>query len=255
MENEQNTSGTPATAAPAAVTSAMTRMSNVFMAPAELYSEVASAPPQTSSWLLPFMVLILIAVVSTFAVYNNPTLRQQIYTMQEAGMKKAVADGKMTQEQMERGSDQMENSGPVMFILIGSVIQLVAICAIFFLGALLLWLIVKLGLKSSVSYSKILETLGLSEWIGVLGAIITIILMNVMNSMTATPGGALILGEAFDPLNKGHKLLAALNVFTLWQVAVSGIGVSKITGKSIGTGMIVAYGAWAFWVIVTTLVF
>jgi len=197
----------------------------------------------------------VICVIASFAVYSNPELRQQIFDLQQKGMQKSVTEGKMTQEQFDRASEQMENSGPVMFIIIGSLIQIVPLTAVFFLGALAAWLIVKLGLKSPASYSKLMEIYGLSLWIGVLGAIVTIIMMSLMNSMFATPSGSLLLGDSFDQLNKGHKLLGYLNVFTLWETGVSGIGIAKISGKSTGTGMIVAFGVWALFILVATFLF
>jgi hypothetical protein len=72
-----------------------------------------------------------------------------------------------------------------------------------------------------------------------------LILINVMNSMTATPSAGLLLGESFDMMNKGHRLLGSLNVFTLWQFGVFGVGIAKVAGKSVGTGMLVSYGVWA----------
>jgi hypothetical protein len=173
--------------------------------------------------------------------------------MQQKGMQKSVDEGKMTQEQFDRASDQMENSGPVMFIIIGSMFGIVPAAMVLFLGTLVVWLIVKLGLKSPAPYSKMLETYGLTQWIGVLGGIVGIILINVMSSMTASPSPALLLGESFDMFNKGHKLLGSLNVFTLWQFGVFGIGVAKVAGKSVGTGMLVAYGVWAVGILLVSL--
>lgn len=243
--DEQQSIATPAPV----VSSFMTRATNVFMSPSELFSEVAATPVQSSSWVIPFIVSLLLAIVSTYAVYNNATLRQQIYAMQEKGMHKAVADGKMTQEQMDRASEQMENSGPVMFMIFGAGFQFVATCAMLFLGSLLFWIGAKVVMKFSGSYGKVLEVVGLASCIAILGTIITIMLMNLMNSMTATPGGGLLLGESFDPLNKGHKLLAALNLFTLWEMGLIGLGLAKISGKLIGQGLMIAFGLWALWTI------
>ena len=250
MDNPAN-----ATTPSPVVSSALTRMSNVFAAPSELFSEVAAAPPQTTSWLLPLLVVVIISIFSSYAIYNNADLRQQIFAMQQKGMQKSVAEGKMTQEQFDTATDRMENSGPVMFIVIGSFIGIFPAVFVLFIGTLAVWLIVKLGLKSPAPYSKLLETYGLTQWIGVLGGIVTIILINVMNSMTATPSAGLFLGESFDMFNKGHKLLGSLNVFTLWQFGVFGIGIAKVAGKSVGTGMLVSYGVWAVGILLVTVIF
>jgi hypothetical protein len=139
-------------------------------------------------------------------------------------------------------------------MMFGAGFQIVAISAMFFLGSLLFWVAAKAVMKFSGGYAKVLEVVGLASCVGILGTIITIMLMNVMNSMTATPGGGLLLGESFDPLNKGHKLLAALNIFTLWEMGLIGLGLAKISGKSIGQGLMIAFGLWALWTVCFALI-
>src|SRR5258707_1878665 len=147
----------------------MTRAANVFTAPGELYAEVASAPPQTSSWLAPFLISIALALVFTFAIYNNPSLRQEIYDMQGKAFQKSVDEGKMTQERADQMREGMENSGPMMFMLIGGGTAIFGISFVFFGAPLILWMIAKFGFKSPAGYSKVLEIFGLSGLIGVLG--------------------------------------------------------------------------------------
>ena len=240
-------------AASAPVSSFMTRATNVFMSPGELYAEVAQAPPQTTSWLLPFMLSIVMALVITVALFNNPTLRQQIYDMQEKGMKKAVAEGKMTQENADRASEAMESSGPVMFIAIGGTSAVFIVAAIFFGVSLLLWLAGKYMMAMPGGYKKMLEVFGLASLIGVLGSIITLLLMNVMNSFYASPSGALLVLDSFDSANKMHRLLSSLNIFTVWEMAIVGLGMSRISGKSVGTGMGISLGLWAVWTVCSVL--
>lgn len=237
------------------VTSTMTRITNVFMAPTELYTEIAATPAKTTSWLIPYIVMIFLAIVSVYAVYNNPSLRQQVFDMQEKSMQKMVTEGKVTQDQMDRQMDGMKNSGPVMFVVFGSGFQFVTISLLFFLGSLLLWISAKVIIKYSGPYSKILEVYGLASWISVLGTIITMILINLMNNLFATPGGGILLGDSFDPLNSGHKLLASLNIFTLWNMALIGLGLAKISGKSAGLGMAISFGLWAVFVVGLSMIF
>ena len=234
------------------VSSFMTRATNVFTSPSELFGEVASAPPQTSSWLLPYIASLLLAIVFTFALYNNAALRQQIYDMQTQGMQKAVEQGKMTQEQLDQIKDRMESSGPMMFMLIGAGSTVVILTVIFFGVTLILWLMTKFGLKFEGTYTKMLEVYGLSSLIGFFGAIVALLLMNLLNSMHATPSGSLLIMSSYDRNNFMHNLLTSLNVFTLWQVAVVGVGIAKLSNKSSGTGVGIVFGLWLVWVIVAS---
>jgi hypothetical protein len=246
MDEQQHSPLTPT------VSSFMTRVTNVFTAPSELYGEVSLTQVQTTSWLLPFLFSIILAIVAVYSVYNNPALRQQIFDAQEVAMKKQVANGNMTQDQMEQRLNQMENSGAVMFMVFGAGVGSIGIAFVFFGSTLVLWMVVKLGFKSTSGYSKILEIFGLASMIGILGSIITLVTINVMNSLYATPGPALAIIDSFDPANKMHKLLAALNIFTLWEVSILGVGIAKISNKSIGTGLGVTLFLWVLWTIGST---
>ncbi len=238
--------------APPAASSFLTRASNVFAGPGELYTEIAAAPVRNSSWSIPFIISVLLALVFTFSLYNNPALRQQVYDKQEQAMKKQVQSGSMTQEQYERMVSGMESSGPVLFMAFGGTTAAVMVTIVFFGITLLLWLVLKFLLKSPVGFKKILEAYGLSELIAILGTIITLLMMNFFNTMYATPSGAAFIMSSYDAGRILDRLLSALNIFTIWQVAVLGIAVQKITGKSTGVSMGVPFGLWAVWVILST---
>ena len=79
------------------------------------------------------------------------------------------------------------------------------------------------------------------------------LMMNLMNSLYAQPGGAYFLMDSFDSNDFGHNVLASLNLFTVWQVAVVGIGLSAVARKSAGQGMMLSFGLWIVWVIVAGL--
>ena len=86
--------------------------------------------------------------------------------------------------------------------------------------------------------------------IGWLGAVVTLLLMYVFDSLYASPGAALAVLSSYDSHNTVHKILSQLNIFSLWETAIIGIGLSKISGKSAGMGMGVSYGLWALWSII-----
>lgn len=234
-------------------TSLMDRITNVFASPSELFDEVAANKVQTSSWLVPMILSILMALFIVVALYFNDSLRSQIFDKQSEKMQEMVEQGKMTQEQVDQYVDGMRHSGPVMFIAIGGVSAVIMTAIIFFAATLIFWIVAKFGLKFSGSYTKMLEVFGLTSMIGFLGSIVVIIMMYVFDSMAATPSGAIFIFQDFDVKNKLHLLLAQLNIFTIWQMGILGIGISKISNKSLVTGLGVAYGLWILWVIASTL--
>lgn len=234
-------------------TSLMTRVTNVFASPSELYTEVAANAVKASSWVFPLLLSIIITLFFITALYYNDALRSQIYEMQAEKMQELVEQGKMTQEQHDNAVDGMEKSGPGMFLAFGGISAVVMALIVFFGASLILWLVIKMALKFGGSYKKVLEVWGLASFIAIFGSVITILLMYLFNSMTATPSPTLFLGEGFDTKNKLHVILASLNIFTIWQMGIVGIGISKLTNKSIVTSMSVIYGLWILWIAISTL--
>jgi hypothetical protein len=240
------------TAPAPSVSSFAVRATNVFASPGELYSEVALAPVQSSSWLIPYLLGIVIALIFTFALYNNVALRQEIFDAQAKEMQKQLDAGQLTQEQYDQATERMQSVGPMMFILFGGISAAFMISVIFFLVPLILWLAAKFILKYNGNYKKILETFGLASLIGAVGAIVTLLMMYMFNTMQATPGAGLLVLGSFDRENFGHNFLASLNIFTLWESAVIGIGLAKLSGKSTGMSMGVVFGLWLIWVLISS---
>jgi Yip1-like protein len=236
---------------PVSTSSFMTRATGVFASPGEVFQEVAAAPVQTSSWMLPYIFSLLIAVVFTFVLFNNPSLRQQVLEPQQQTMQKQVEEGKMTQENYDRAVSMMES--PPMFFVFGVIGAFVFISAGIFGAALVIWLSVKIFLKAPVPYKKMLEVFGLTSLVGILGAIITLLLMNLFDSVHAALGGSLLVMNHFDQENMGHKLLASLSVFGLWQTVLVGMGIASVAGKPSRTGMGLAFGLFVLWAVVSAL--
>jgi hypothetical protein len=76
--------------------------------------------------------------------------------------------------------------------------------------------------------------------------------MHVFDSVHASLGGGLLVMNHFDPENMGHKLLASISVFGLWQTALVGMGIAAVSGKPASTGMGMAFGLFAVWVILSS---
>ena len=191
--------------------------------------------------------MFLITVLSSVILFTNASLKTEMMEIQGKAMQKMVDNGKLTQEQAEQAEAKTESMGGMMiaFAVIGGTI---AVCAFYFGGALILWLANKTILKSPAGYGKHLELYGVASWIGVLGGIVTIMMMVGLGSVSATPSGALVFLGNFDTTNKLHMLCASLNIFSVWQTAVIGIGLSKLSDKSTAAGVGISFALWIIWV-------
>jgi hypothetical protein len=247
---EENLQSHVTSAPPVEVTSFTTRAVNVLTAPGDLYAEVAAAPVQTSSWLVPFLVMVALIGLMMFSFTNNSVLFDQMREPQRAEMAKKVAEGKMTQEQVDQAMRFIDDKGAFMaFGIAGGVLIMTLVV---FGAPLCYWLASKGMLQFTGSYKKILEVYGLSMVIGIVGTLVSLIMMNMMESMYAQPSGAFFIRDSYDQNNFGHNVAAAMNVFSIWQVAVTGIGLSTVSGKSRGMGMAVAFGLWLVYVVIAS---
>lgn len=221
-------------------------MMNVFTSPAEAFDGVRTGPPRASVWVIPFLLTILLASVFAYVMFSNDTLRDQAMEPQRKAMQERVDSGQMTQEQADNASEQM--SGGSMMMIFGVIGSAIFISIAFFGAALVLWLAGKFVLKAPGGYGKYLEVYGLSGWIGILGLLVTILMVVAMNSLYATPSLGLAVVDEYDTTNKMHLIMSSINVFGIWQAVVIGIGLSKLADKPAGTGITVAMVLWVLWV-------
>jgi hypothetical protein len=227
-------------------------ISDVFASPSEIFQSLKNTAPSPILWVAPFIATLLLIIVSVVTIFTNESLKSEMKETQGRAIQKMVDEGKLTQEQADKAESQTESMGGMM-IGIGIIAGIVFMAAFYFGGALFLWLANKTVLKSAVGYGKHLELYGIASWIGVLGGIVTVLMMVGLGSMAATPSAALALLGNFDPTNKLHMLYASLNIFSIWQTTVIGIGLSKFSDKQTGAGLVVAFVLWILWVALSIL--
>ncbi len=225
---------------------------NVFSSPGEAFQGLRETESRPSLWLIPLVLLILLSSASTFVLFSNDSLKTQILESRDRALQKQVESGRMTQGQADQQRTQMESMGG-MFVAIGIVSNVILLTLATFGAGLFLWLSGKLALKSTAGYGKHLEVYGISNWIGLLGGIVTVLMIVGMNSIYVSPGAGLAVYATFDPVSTTHRILSALNIFSIWQAVIVGIGLSKLADKPSSVGIGVAVVLWVLWVVVQIL--
>ena len=229
------------------------KLMNVFAAPGALYEYIGQSEKDNSNWGIPLTVSMLVSILFMFVVFSQSTIQDQMTQKQQQAIEKRVAEGKMTQEQADQAAAlNFTKPGSPMFLIFGSVGVVLVNALSLFLPALAYWLILKFGFKSALSYMKITEVVGLSLYIGAVGALISMIMIVMMGTMHATPSLGLLVSQ-FDDQNKVHKILESCNFITLWATGVVGIGLSKAARISLAKGLATAFGVWAFWTAITVM--
>ena len=222
-ELEPEVAATPTMSLPA-------RLLNVFAVPGEVFTELKSARALTSNWLVPVLCFAVVGALSALIIFSQPAVIQQIHEQQAKAMDQLVKAGKMTQAQADQALAMVEKfTGPGLMKVYGSVGSVVASFLHVVWWGFVLWLLSRWFFGVKIAYPKALEVAGLAMMIAVLGVIVGMLLTVNFERLGATPSLALIVND-FDATRKSHLFMGAANIFYFWQVGVTAVGFSKLTG-------------------------
>ena len=150
--------------------------------------------------------------------------------MRIKAMELQVQKGKLTQEQADQALEMVEKfTTPTIMRISGAVGSGVVSFVRVFWWAFALWLLSLLLIRVKIPYLKALEVTGLSSLIGTLGILVTLLLQINLGRTTATPSLALAVND-FNPDNKLHLVMGALNLVQVWMILVMAVGLSRLTG-------------------------
>ena len=226
----------------------------ILSSPGEVYQTIVGTEPNTKNWAIPFVLTMIIGIIFTFVVFTQPAIQQQMQDAQYKAMQQRVEQGKMTQEQMDRGIEaNPAKPGSPMFLIFGSVGVVFVVAISLFLYSFVYFLAGKFAFHSAVPYKKILEVNGLALYVAAVVSLLTMVIVVAMGSIHASLSPVLFMSD-FDPMNKQHKMLAALNLFEFWNLFVIGVGLSKVWTVSIGKSLGVVGGVWLVWNVIKIFV-
>jgi hypothetical protein len=216
---------------------------NIFADPGEVFDGVRSGKRSIANWLVPVLVATVAGIVGVLLILSQPTVQQQMREAMEKGIDQQVAAGKMSAEQAKQFKETMEKIPPWVFqvgaVATGAVSSTVSV----FWWALVVWLVGAKVFKSSLPFMKALEVSGLALMIFALSIVVTTLLVVILGNMNARPAPSFLLKE-FDPFSKLHLFLAAINLFYLWWIAILALGLSRLSGVSIGKAALWMFGIW-----------
>lgn len=196
------------------------------------------------------MMSIVVGIIFTLVVFTQPAIQDQMADAQMKSMQQNVADGKMTQEQMDMAVERNPaKPGSPMFLIFGAIgVSLVSVVSLYAYSGVYL-LAGKLMYKTAAPFSKVQEVVGMSFYVSIVGALLSMVIIVAMGSLYASLSPALLV-ENFDPLNKQHKLMAAVNLLEFWYLFVVGVGLSKIWNLSVGKSVGLVGGVWLVWTLI-----
>jgi hypothetical protein len=221
-----------------------TRLTNVYAAPGEVFDEIKGRPPRTSNWLVPALIACLMVAVYNIALFSQEGIVRELREMQERGMRKQVAAGKMPKATADQAIQMMEKfMTPAVLMVFGSLFGAPTVFGEIFGIALALWLASSLIFKAQVPYLKMVEVSGLTMMVDALQKGVRALLGVWKGSMLAT-AGPILLVETPSTANRTHLILASLDVTDFWWLALLALGLSKLSGASFWKAAALTFAAW-----------
>jgi hypothetical protein len=218
------------------------KVAGIFASPGDVYEQVRLAPPAASNWVIPTLLLIVLSIAAMLLVTKDPVLMDQMMAPQREALAKAVQEGRITQDVADRQAEMMGASSP--FFLIGLLVGTpISIFAILFLFSFVFWLLGKLAMKSTAPFMKVVEVYGLTFYISVLGVLVTAALRFALGAFHASPSLALF-ALPFDVHNKLHMALSMVNIFTIWGLVVTSIGLAKLFQRDFPKVLVLIFAIW-----------
>jgi len=225
-------------------TSLVSRLTNIYAVPGDVFEALKPAPHAVSNWLVPVVLACLVGVINVWVMFSQPAVQQQMREQQATKFEQMVDQGKITQKQADDIQSKMGDSQFLIMKIAGSVGAVFVSFIWPFALSLPLWLLARWGYKTRIAYMKTVEMVGLCTMIGVLGGVVSMLLIVATGNMYATLGPALLIRD-YDLGNKMHLVLSSLNLMTIWYIGVLCVGLSRLTGKSFMTAALWLYGSWA----------
>lgn len=227
------------------------KLAGIFAAPGDLFENVRQTGKTPGNWVVPSIIFIIVAVLMSQLMLTNASLVDQLGTIMRKGIDEAVAKGSMTAEQAEQAAAFMKPDSMIFRIQQVAGIVIITPIALFLLS-LVYWLLGKWGMSATAPYMKVVEIAGLTMFITCLESIVTTLLMFAMDSIFATPSLGLFVTD-FDIQNKLHAALAKVNIFTIWDLAVVSIGLSKLFQRDLPKVLVLVFALWVVWSVFTVL--
>jgi len=222
MEPHTSESAAPAPAAEEHSLSVWQRTVAVFVNPAKAWGGLNTR----AQWWFPFVLMLVVSICFTLLLYHRAIL-----PMIQDSWDQAVADGKMTAEQVDRASAFM--GGPAG-IGISLVQTLIVLPIILMLTALAVWFAVAFLLGTKFSFRLALEAVCWSSLITIPGQLLTGFIAWSRETMKGVHVGFGALLPVDDPPT---KVQAALGFFLdrigpleLWYLAVLILGAAALSG-------------------------
>ena len=136
-------------------------------------------------------------------------------------------------------------------MVIGTFGAVVGDLAVFFVAAGI-WLLVGKILKGNVNYKQMMGVAGLASWIAIVGVVLSIAITVAFSRLD----GGLHLGMLIPMAwSKTYSLLRSADLFTVWNLSATSIGIGTLSGKKGFMPAAWVFGMWIIFALISMFVF
>jgi len=187
------------------------RVLDVFVAPGRLFEHFRHATP----WVGPLVISVVVGLIVVFAI------PQELYVEQaRETMRNAPAGAELPAAETLAGFGRLAGAASVLFgVPIGAFVMagvLALIFGVFFSG--------------EARFTQFLTVVTHTQLIGALGALVTLPVQLATGSLETRLSLALLV-PGLGTESVAGRVLAGLDLFTLWTVVVVGLGVAIVNRK------------------------
>jgi hypothetical protein len=220
------------------------RLVGVYVSPGSTFADVARRPD--------FLVPLIIAILAYVTVTETLLARIGMARIVRQSIEQSSRGSTMSPEQMQQAVEQGAKYGAVIAHLSGVLGPPVVLLVMAGLGLLIMNAI----FGSQLNFKTAFAVTCYANLVGVLGAVIALAMIlladpdqvNAQNVMPTNPGFFFNPRETSKPL---LSLLNSLDIFSIWLIALLGIGFSAAVNRKVkpATISLCFGGLWAIWVL------
>jgi hypothetical protein len=221
------------------------RLVGIFVSPGATFADIARKPD--------FIVPLILGILATLAVIEALLAKIGAERIVRQSLEQSGRASNMSPEQLQQALEQ----GAKFTSIFMHLTALLAVPIVLLVVAGLGLLIMNAIFGSRLNFKTAFCVTSYANLVSLLGAIIALVMillgdpeqLNAQNPVPTNPGFFFNPRETSKPL---LSLLSSLDVFTIWFMALLGIGFSETVGRKIkpATIFLCFAGVWVIWVLV-----
>ena len=227
------------------------KLAGFFLSPGKVFDNIANSGLTTSTWLVPWILSVLMSIFTGQLILGNPSLSGQLQeTLRKQFdelMHESIVKGDATQQEADEQFALFGTPGSPLFMLVSVGGAVFGSLATLFAVSFFCLLLGRSAMNAAAPYMKVVEVIGLAFLIDFVERIVTTGLMFLTDSILASPSLALFLLPDIDLESKVHVAMSKLNAFTFWKIGIVSLGLAQLFRRDFPKVLVLIVALWILW--------